>query len=165
MLKLRIILTSALILLLVGLDMNVRAAVDSKKVNSKSTEKDESKKKSNEHEPKEIITDLDFFGAFSLVNIQLQWRDLSSVLNNEATDAESSINPIGLSLQELENLALDVQGKTLPASASINSALEVIPTRTFRSIDGNSHFIHIQNKQCINTIAYIQNCSTLPQNA
>lgn len=165
MLKLRIILTSALILLLVGLDMNVRAAVDSKKVNSKSTEKDDSEKDSNDHEPKETITDLDFFGAFSLVNIQLQWRDLSSVLNNEATAAESSINPIALSLQEVENLALDVQGKTLPVSASTNSALEVIPSRTFRSIDGNTHFIHIQNKQSTSTIAYIQNCSTLPYTA
>lgn len=162
MLKLRFILTSALILLLVGLDMNVRAAVDSKKVTSTA---DDSKKESKKQESQEIITDLDFFGAFSLVNIQLQWRDLSSVLNNESTDAESSINPIALSLEEVEKLVLGENGQIVPVSPIINKSLAVIPTRTFRSIDGKTHFIYTQTKQCMRTIAYIQNCSTLPHNA
>lgn len=162
MLKLRIILTSAIILLLVGMDMNVRAAIDSKKADSKSTEKGDSKKKSGEKQPQEVITNLDFFGAFSLVNIQLQWRDLSSMLNNESTDAEFSLDPIKRSLQELEKLSLDGNGKVLAPAFGIHANCSVIPTRIFRPIDGKTHFIDTENKQVKNTIAFIQHCSIYP---
>ena len=165
MLKLRIILTSALILLLVGLDMNVRAAVDSKKADAKSSEKDDSEKESEEKQSQEVITNLDFFGAFSLVNIQLQWRDLSSMLNNESTDAKFSSDPIKRSLQELQKRSLDGKGKILVPAHSFYTGSGVIPTSIFQPIDGKTHFIYTQNKQIKSTIAYIQNCSVYPHEA
>ncbi len=160
MLKLRIILISAFVLLLVGLDMNVRAAVSSKKIHSKSTEKDDSKKESNEQEPREIITHLDFFGAFSLVNVQLQWRDLNSILNTESKAAKSSFDPDARSFRGFKKFSLDGNGQIAATVSSTRQ--EVIPVRIFRVIDGNTHFIYTQNKQSRSTIAYIQNCSIDP---
>ena len=170
MLKLRIILTSAIILLLVGMDMNVRAAIDTKKASSKSTEKEDSEKKSddkesNDKESKEKITKLDFFGAFSLVNIQLQWRDLSSVLNNESTDANASPDPIKRSLQELQKLSSDGKNKLVSPSPNLNAFCGVIPVGIFQPIDGKPHFTCSQNKQIRLTIAYIQHCSVYPHDA
>lgn len=165
MLKLRIILTSALILLLVGLDMNVRAAVDAKKVNSKSTQKKDSEKDSKEQEPQEIITHLDFFSAFSLVNVQLQWRDLSSVLNNESTDAESTINSNALSLLAVVDLTLEGKSQLASSPSIVKSNLEVIPTSIFRVINGKTHVIYSRSAQIKRTIAYIQNCATYPHRA
>lgn len=161
MLKLRVILFSTIALLLVGLDMNVRAADISRKVVSKSTEKDDSEKESKDKEPQEIITHLDFFGAFSLFNVQLHWRDLSSAVNNESEEAKSSIDPSVFSLREVKRLLSGGNDQLVSAFPIITKSGEVIPAHIFRAIDGKTHFIYAQNKQSRSTIAYIQNCSVI----
>ena len=162
MLKLRIILMSALILLVVGLDMNVRAALDSKKLVQKTADKDESEKESDHHNSKETISSIDFFGAFSLVNVQLQWRDLHIVLKDELGNSTASVNPTGLSIEEVETLTLEVADQSVPTSPVITNSLSVFPIGTYRDIDGTTHFSCYHNKQTLSTITYILNCATHP---
>ena len=151
---------SILLLLLVGVNMNVRASVASGELVQKSTDKEQSDKESQQ-EPKETITELDFFGAFSLVNIQLQWRDLHGGLNDEVTDVESE-NPKELTLEEVETLSLEVKERFVPVSPIINNGEAVIPVSAYPTVCDNTHSICSENKQSARTIAYILNCGTYP---
>ena len=153
---------SVLFLLFVGMNKNVRAAINSAKVIQKSTDKDQSEKESQEHEPEESIDQLDFFGAFSLVNVQLQWRDLESGLSDEEAEAESSINQKELYLEHLEQTSSD-EVQVVSNSLAIITGNDVLPIGVFRTIDGKTHFLCNQNKQSESTIAYILNCGTYPK--
>lgn len=162
MLKIRIIFLSILFFLLVGVNMNVRAGIDSDELLQKSTDKEQSDKESQQQEPKETISRLDFFSAFSLVNVQLQWRDYHIGLNDEVTDVDSSTNPKELFLNKIETLPLELEGQIVPTSPIINTSDAIVPISTYRTLDGTSDFICSQNKQSASTIAYIQNCGTYP---
>lgn len=162
MLKIRIILMSALFLLLVGVDMNVRASIDSAELVQESTDKEQSDKGPQQQESEETISHLDFFSAFSLVNTQLQWRDFNIGLIDEITEVESSVNRKELSLEEVKTLPFELRKKVVPSSPITNSGHTVVPVSTYRTISGKAHFICYQNKQRSSTIAYILNCGTYP---
>jgi hypothetical protein len=147
--------------LLVGANMTVRASVNSDEQPLKSTDKDQSEKESQEQESDKTISQLDFFGAFSLVNIQLQWRDIYSGASDDMDDEESSENKKELSLEEA--LSLEVNEQIIPNSLTATTATSIIPVSTYRTIDGKVHFTCSQNKQVTNTIAYILNCGTYPK--
>ncbi len=161
MLKVRIILISVL-LLLFGVNSNVRANVDSNKSIQKAKDKGESEKESQEREHKETITELDFFGAFSLVNVQLQWRDLHIGLIDEAKCSKSKINRKQLPLEEVKTLPLEINEQVAPSSPIVHTGGNVIPIFTYRAVDGTTHFIYHQTKQHTSIIAYILNCGTYP---
>jgi hypothetical protein len=162
MLRIRFILMSMFLFLLVGANMNVRASVNSDKQLLKSTDKDESENESQEHKSDKSISQLDFFGAFSLVNMQLQWRDLHSGLNDGIDDEESSENKEEISLEE-EVLSLEMNEQIIPTSLTATTATSTIPVSTYRTIDGKVYFTSFQNKQVTSTIAYILNCGTYPK--
>lgn len=162
MLKNRIIFIFTFLLLLVGVNINAIAGVDVDEVILNETDKEQSGDESQEHEPEETITELDFFGAFSLVNVQLQWRDLHISLNDEAANSESSVNKTELSLEEVENVSSGDQDQITPSSI-INNGVVPLPVSTYRTIDGKVRFKCDQNKQNVSTIAYILNCGTYPQ--
>lgn len=162
MLRIKHILASVLFFLLVGMNTNVRASVDTKELIEESTQKGQSENES-QNESEEQITHLDFFGAFSLVNVQLQWRDYYAELDDEVSDSESSDNQKELYLEKVESLSSNDEDQAVSASPIIGSAIAVIPVSTFRTIDGVAHFTCLQNKQSANTIAYILNCGTYPK--
>ncbi len=160
MLKIRIISLSILFLLLVGVNMHAIAGSDSQGLVQKATEK--SDKESQEQEPKETITKLDFFGAFSLVNTQLQWRDFPIGLNDENTDAASSVNPKELPFEEIGTFPIEDNEQIAPTSTIINTGFDLVLVSSYRTLNGSTHFIYSQNKQRSSTIAYILNCGTYP---
>ncbi len=161
MLKNRIILLFTFLLLLVGVNVDAIAGVDSTDLVQNETDK-EQPGNGPQHESEESITELDFFGAFSLVNIQLQWRDLDIGLNAEEAEAESSVNQLELPLIEVEKLSTDNQDQITPLSSLINNEITVIPVCTYRTITESVDFICSHNKQVTSTIAYILNCGTYP---
>ncbi|PHR30403.1 MAG: hypothetical protein COA38_10140 [Fluviicola sp.] len=162
MFKIRIISLSILLLLLVGVDMNVRAGIDSSDSIQRETDKEQSDKEPQQRESDVTISQLDFFGAFSLVNTQLQWRDYHIALNDEGADVELSTNPKELFLNKIDILPLELEGQIVPTSPIINTGDAIILVSTYRTLDGTSDFICSQNKQSASTIAYIQNCGTYP---
>jgi hypothetical protein len=162
MFKTRIISMSILLLLLVGVTVNVRAGVDSEALEQKTTDQGQSDKES-EQEPLETISQLDFFGAFSLLNIQLHWRDLHIGLNDDIKDAESALNQTELSLEEVETLFIEDNEQIAPPSPIITTAISVVPLSTYRTIGGTTDFICSQNTQRASTIAFILNCGTYPK--
>ncbi len=162
MLKIRIISLSIL-LLLVGVNMHAIAGSDSEALVQKATDKEKSDKESQEREPEETITKLDFFGAFSLVNTQLQWRDFPIGLNDdEATDAVSSVNPKELPFEEIGTFSIEDNEQIAPTSTIITPRVDVVPVSSYRTLNGTTHFIYSQNTQRSSTIAYILNCGTYP---
>lgn len=160
--NIRILLMSAFFLLLVGVNSNVRAAVNAGKLVQNGTDEDQSEKDSQDHEPKETITELDFFGAFSLVNVQLQWRDFHSGLKDELTDSKRLANKKDLSSEEVKTLNLELDEQVVAASPVIITSLAVVPVSAYRTIDGTTNFKCSQNKQHARTIAYILSCATHP---
>lgn len=162
MFKIRVISLSILLLLLVGVDMNVRAGIDSSDSIQREIDKEQSDEEPQQRESDVTISQLDFFGAFSLVNTQLQWRDYHIALNDEESDVELSTNPKELFLNKIEILPLELEGQIVPTSPIINTGDAIILVSTYRTLDGTSDFICSQNKQSASTIAYIQNCGTYP---
>lgn len=163
MLKTRIISMSILFLLIFGVTLNVHASDDSKLNDSKSTEKEHSDSDDDsEQEPQETISQLDFFGAFSLVNIQLHWRDLYIGINDDVTDKASDVTEKERVLEEVETLTLEVNEQIAPVSSIITTINNTIPIPAYRSIDGTTNFYCGQNTQRASTIAYIYYCGTHP---
>jgi hypothetical protein len=157
MLRIKYIFTSILFFLLVGINANARAAADSKELIEKSTQKDNSGDES-QHEPEEQITQLDFFGAFSLVNVQLQWRDLSADLNEEESDSDELWNSKEVFVDAVE-LFTDAGSNALPSPVVISTTNFFVPfsvSRVNNKVDLNFN----PSEQNAQTIAYIQNCGT-----
>ena len=153
---------SILLLLLVGVTMNVRAVTDSDAL-IETTDKDQSSKDSQQDEPQETITHLDFFSAFSLVNIQLHWRDIHTGLKDDVKDAEANENQNELALEEAEIFSMWDKAQTVPVSPIITTKIDVVPISTYRTISGATHFIYSQTTQRASTIAFILNCGTYPK--
>ena len=162
MLKIRTILTSMLLLLLVGVGINVRAAVAASNGVQKTTDQgQESDKESENKETKLVLTELDFFDAFSLVNIQLQWRDLHLEADQELTELESA-ETNEHSSEKIELVSLDRENTLLPVSLPIKSNYAIVLAGECPITKCETHFIHHLNLQKASTIAYILNCGTYP---
>lgn len=163
MMKIRSILMSFLLLLLVGVDMNVRAANDSNKSIQKASDEENSEKESQDREPKETISKLDFFGAFSLVNIQLQWRDLHIGSSQEATTAKSSLGQkLQLKVEE-KNLSVVAKKNVVQSTSIFTENIELLPGGIYCTIIGSTYVKAINNAQQIRMIAYIYHCGTYPE--
>lgn len=162
MLKLRYIFASFIFILLVGVNSNARASVTTNKLIENSTDENQSENQSPEQEPTEIITDLDFFGAFSLVNVQLQWRDLCVDLSKEESDSDSSLDPKELYVDGVEFFSFSANDEIISTPAIIKTG-SVVPVCTYRTLNGKVNFISAQRKQSVRTIAYILNCGTYPK--
>ena len=152
-----------LLLLLVGVGMNVRAGVAAPNGAQETTEKEqESDRESQQQESKLVLTELNFFDAFSLVNIQLQWRDLHLEADGGVTDLESLLNADDHSSEEIELLSLDRENTALPISSPVKSNYAVVLVGECPISKYTTHFIHTPNKQNASTIAFILNCGTYP---
>ncbi len=163
MLKSRVIFMSFLFFLLVGMNSNARASVAESELLENSTDENQSDKESKDQESGEIITHLDFFGAFSLVNIQLQWRDLYVDLNKEESGSDSSFDPNEIFVDGVEYFSLTTSDEFQSASAILNIGISLLPVTTYRSVDGKMNTTPVQSEQSIRTIAYILNCGTYPK--
>lgn len=64
-------------------DKQAPAAKLNKKLSKETKQENDSQDEDSSEIPTEKITKLDFFGAFSLVNVQLQWRDLHASPSTE----------------------------------------------------------------------------------
>lgn len=159
MLKFRIIYISFLFLLLAGMNSSVRASVNV--AEELQTADTKSKGDAQDHESEEIITHLDFFSAFSLVNVQLQWRDLHIGLNDEVTNAESSANQKERSIENVEWLSLDEDTHVVSTPVVIPNELLFAQVSLF-SKDEKLPSILTESKQRKQTINYIQNSGTYP---
>ena len=158
MLRFRAILTSLLLLLIFGVNENVWAGANTnKKVQEKVD--DQSTSESPEEEENETFTDWDFFGAFSLVNIQLQWRDHYSGVISEPTQTESSE---GHQKTQFEAVSTDVcNGSDLaPINAVIPVRTSIVPLTSYRVVNEALPFSREHTLQFEHIIAYIQNCGT-----
>ena len=163
MLKSRIIFMSFLFLLLAGMNSNARASVAANEKIENSTDENQSNKESKEHESGEIITHLDFFGAFSLVNIQLQWRDLYVDLSEEESDSDSSFDPNEIFVERADFFSLTTSDEFQSATTILNIGMSLVPVTTYRSVDGKVNDTPVQSEQNTRTIAYILNCGTYPK--
>ena len=101
------------------MNSNARASVACGEVTENLVDDNQSGKESKEDEPGEIITDLDFFGAFSLVNVQLQWRDLSADLDKKESDSEDLWNPKELFVDAVELFSNGTVNDVLPTPSFI----------------------------------------------
>ncbi|MDG1332554.1 MAG: hypothetical protein P8P74_09505 [Crocinitomicaceae bacterium] len=154
---------SFLFLLLVGMNSNARASVAVNDAIENSTDDDQSNEEAPEHEPGEMITNLDFFGAFSLVNVQLQWRDLFVDLTEDESDSDSAIDPNELFVDGIDFFSLTTSDEFQSAAAIVNIGITLIPETTYRSVDGKVNADPILSEQSMRTIAYILNCGTYPK--
>lgn len=145
------------------MNSNARASVAANELIENSSGDDESNNESKEHDSGEIITDLDFFGAFSLVNIQLQWKDFFIDLNEEESDSDSSSNPKELFVNDVDVMSSATNDESLPTPSVLAKEIDLLSLTAYRSVDDLRKPISIQRKQGIQTIAYILNCGTYPK--
>ncbi len=164
MMKFRAILTSLLLLLIFGVNENAWAGVDANEEVASPASSEKSDDKSQNEEENEKITDWDFFGAFSLVNVQLQWRDLHLGVVNEPTQTESSEGHQDISF---EVAVTDFfKGKDQLVPVAVLPSLPFFAVRS--SFSGANEYLKSScdyNAQSEQTIAYIQNCGTYPTQA
>jgi len=163
MLKFRIIFSSFLFLLLVGMNSNARASVKGTDAVENSADNQQSKKDSKEQSSGEIITDLDFFGAFSLVNVQLQWRDLVADLNEEDADSNPSFDPNEIFVEESQFFLPSVEKERHANHVAIVEEAIQFRLVAVHKVQHDVRFASISNEQQELTIAYIQNCGTYPK--
>lgn len=154
---------SILLLFLAAVNLPVRAGIDVKKSNKKTEGKGQSEKDQQQDESKESITELDFFSAFSLVNIQLQWRDLHVGQQNDLNDLESTSQSKGLSFDEVSNWNWEDEAQHAPSNAFVPAEDALFIWITQHNALTRSSLFCSQNNQLVSTIAYIQNCGTYPQ--
>lgn len=159
MLRFRAILTSFLLLLIFGVNENAWAGVQASEEVAEATSQKESKSKSSEEEKNEKFTDWDFFGAFSLVNIQLQWRDHYNGLITEPTQTESSVGQKDVSFETVATDYFNHQAQA-PILSNAPVANIFLPVSSYRIANEILQFSCKQNVQVEQIIAFIQNCGT-----
>lgn len=161
MLRFVAISLSLLFLLLFGAGNSAKASSGMSVLAKKLADK-EGKNQSGETgelpKSQEKATGIDFFGAFSLVNVQLQWRDLHADLNDESTEVESLTKGLNVSQNEVETSLKDVD--VMIATEVVSSIRVDFPS----ALAANQSLVDSQNRnqQTIRTIAYILNCGTYP---
>lgn len=164
MMKFRAILTSFLLLLIFGVNENVWASADAKKEVSQQPKDEQSEGNSQQEEENEKITEWDFFGAFSLVNVQLQWRDLHLGVVEEPTQTESSEGQRDISFEAVvtDFFAGDSQDLPLPVVVSTPSVIAKSCCQVFTTLTNYTCDHNVQSEQ---TIFYIQNSGTYPEHS
>ena len=140
------------------MNSTARASETNDGVVENSANDNEPDKEKNHRGSGEIITDLDFFGAFSLVNVQLQWRDITADLGEEESDSDELWNSKEMFVEATE-LSSDTGLNDLSTPVVISITNFFVPLSALRTQD-KADFTFNQSEQNAQTIAYIQNCGT-----
>ncbi|GEM_PF-3647525 len=159
MFKIQSILTRFFLIFIVGVGSVLSAnAHSSDKALLKNEGDRHSDDQPSQDQPQESFSELDFFGAFSLVNIQLQWRDLHMVSNQEATDAESVVKFID-QVEWVKVTLLDASYSYFISPANVTTQVAFTSNTSKVEVDFTEPaFLN----QKTGLIAYILNCGTYP---
>lgn len=162
MLRFTAISMSLLFLLILGAGNSAKASTDLSAKAGVGNESQSTEKQSGEEgklgDSQDKAMAIDFFGVFSLMNVQLQWRDLYVSYSEEIVKDESLIKRLGVE-QEAKTTELYHAGNTTVAPVTVAaSPMHFLTAET--QLKENTSFKTAKNQQIVRTIAYILNCGT-----